>query len=131
MYIPKVKVKIAKQVIQVQKLVGLPPPALELLGHLFLGSEEPSLKLLRSSELQRTDSSPISNCRLLKSAIIILPNINCYINSLLWLRVRTHIIYIKIHETLHTAKLPVRLPIIILFFRCTCLRLHMQATLYE
>ena len=35
----------------------------------FVGSEEPSLKLLCLSKLQRTNSSPISNCRHLKSAI--------------------------------------------------------------
>ena len=46
----------------------------------FVGSEEPSLKLLRSAKLQRTNSSPISNCRCLKSAIFILRNINSNIN---------------------------------------------------
>ena len=42
----------------------------------FLGSEEPSLKLLRSSELQHMNSSPISNCPLSKSAIFYSRNIN-------------------------------------------------------
>ena len=68
---------LAKQVIRVKKLVGLPPPALELLGRVFfLGSEEPSLKLSRSSELQRTNSSGISNCWRSKSAIFVSRNIN-------------------------------------------------------
>ena len=47
----------------------------------FLGSEEPSLKLLRSAKLQRTNSSPISNCRRSKLAIFFLRNINYSINS--------------------------------------------------
>ena len=37
----------------------------------FLGSEESSLKLLRSAKLQCTNSSPISNCRRWKSAIFV------------------------------------------------------------
>ena len=65
----------------------------------FLGLEEPSLKLLRSSELQRTNSSPISNCRRSKSAIFISRNINYNINSLLLLRVGIRIIYIYIYRT--------------------------------
>ena len=63
----------------------------------LLGSEEPSLKLLRSGKLQRTNSSPISNCRRSKSAIIISRNINYNINSLLLLNVETHIINIYIY----------------------------------
>ena len=63
----------------------------------FLGLEEPSLKLLRSSELQRTNSSPMSNCRRSKSAIFISRNINYNINSLLLLRVGIRIIYIYIY----------------------------------
>ena len=63
----------------------------------FLGSEEPSLKLLRSGKLQRTNSSPISNCRRSKSAIFISRNINYNINSLLLLHVLTHITYIYIY----------------------------------
>ena len=51
--------------------MGLPPP-----GAYFLGSEEPSLKLLHSAKLQRTNSSPISNCRHSKSAIFLSRNIN-------------------------------------------------------
>ena len=62
----------------------------------LLGLEEPSLKLLRSAELQRTNSSPISNCRHSKSAIVISCNIECNINSSLRLRLGTHIIYISI-----------------------------------
>ena len=60
----------------------------------FLGSEEPSLKLLHSAKLQRTNSSPISYCRRSKWAIFILGNINYNTNSLLLLRVENHIIYI-------------------------------------
>ena len=63
----------------------------------LLGSEEPSLKLLRSGKLQRTNSSPISNCRRSKSAIFISRNINYDMNSLLLLHVGTHIIYIYIY----------------------------------
>ena len=68
----------------------------------FLSSEEPSLKLLHSAELQCTNSSPISNCRRLKSAIFISRNINYNINSLLPLSVGTHtiiyIIYISVES---------------------------------
>ena len=62
-----------------------------------LGLEEPSLKLLRLLELQRTNSSPISNCWHSKSAIFILRNINYNINSLLLLCVGIRIIYIYIY----------------------------------
>ena len=62
-----------------------------------LHSEEPSLKLVHSAELQRTNSSSISNCRRSKSAILFSRNINYNINSLLRLRVGTHIIYIYIY----------------------------------
>ena len=75
--------------------MGLPPPHSNYLASL-LGLEEPSLKLLRSAELQRTNSSPISNFQRLKSAIFISRNINSNINSLLRLCVGTHIIYIYI-----------------------------------
>ena len=70
----------------------------------LLGLEEPSLKLLRLAELQHTNSSPISNCQRSKSAIFISRNINSNINSLLRLRVGTHIIYIYIYigRALHT-----------------------------
>ena len=63
----------------------------------FLGLEEPSLELLRSSELQRTNSSPISNCQRSKSAIFYSRNINYNINSLLRLCIGTRIIYIYIY----------------------------------
>ena len=63
----------------------------------LLGLEEPSLKLLHSAKLQRTNSSSISNCRRSKLAIFISRNINSNINSLLRLRVGTHIIYIYIY----------------------------------
>ena len=55
------------------------------------------VRLSRSAELQRTNSSPISNCRRLKSAILFSRNINSNINSLLRLSVGTHIIYIYIY----------------------------------
>ena len=84
---------------------GCRPPHSNYLASL-LGLEEPSLKLLRSAELQRTNSSPISNCQRSKSAIFISRNINSNINSLLRLRVGTHIIYIYIYisigRALHT-----------------------------
>ena len=63
----------------------------------LLGLVEPSLKVLRSAELQRTNSSPISNCQRSKSAIFTSRNINSNINSLLRLRVGVHIIYIYIY----------------------------------
>ena len=47
------------------------------------------------SELQCTDSSPISNCPCLKSAILFSRNINYKINTLLQLHVQMHIIYIQ------------------------------------
>ena len=56
-----------KQVIEVQKLVGLLP--MYCIWVSFIGSEEPSIKLLRSAELQRTNSSPIPYCQHSKSAI--------------------------------------------------------------
>ena len=43
------------------------------------------------------NSSPISNCRRSKSAILFSRNINHSINSLLRLHVGTHIIYIYIY----------------------------------
>ena len=85
-----------KQVIRIQKLVGLPPLHLNYLAS-FLGSEEPSLKLLRSAELQRTNAWPISNCRRSRLAIFRSCNINYNINTLLRLRVGTRIIYIYIY----------------------------------
>ena len=93
-----------KQVIRVQKHVGLPPPRTRITWASFLGLEEPSLKLLRSAELQRTNSSPISNCRRSKSAIFNSRNINYNIiiiysnyniNSLL----RLSIINLSIYRT--------------------------------
>ena len=76
--------------------MGLPPPHSNYLASL-LGLEEPSLKLLRSAELQPTNSSPISKCQHSKSAIFISRNINSNINLLLRLRVGTHIIYLSIY----------------------------------
>ena len=66
----------------------------------FLGSEEPP-KILSSTEVQRTNSSPISNCRHSKLNIFILRNINYIINSLLQLRVGTHIIYLSIYLSIY------------------------------
>ena len=79
------------------KTRGAAAPRTRITCTSFLGLEEPSLKLLRSSELQRTNSSPISNCRRSKSAIFISRNINYNINSLLRLRVGIRIIYIYIY----------------------------------
>ena len=79
------------------KTRGAAAPRTRITCTSFLGLEEPSLKLLRSSELQRTNSSPISNCRRSKSAIFISRNINYNINSLLLLRVGIRIIYIYIY----------------------------------
>ena len=46
----------------------------------FLGSEEPLLKILPSTEVHRMNSSPISNWRHSKSTIFISRNINYNIN---------------------------------------------------
>ena len=81
------------------KTRGAAAPRTRITCTSFLGLEEPSLKLLRSSELQRMNSSPISNCRRSKSAIFISRNINYNINSLLLLRVGIRIIYIYIYRT--------------------------------
>ena len=78
------------------KTRGAAAPRTRITCAYFLGSEEPSLKLSRLAKLQRTNSSPNSNCRRSKSAIFISRNINSDINSLLRLRVGTHIIYIYI-----------------------------------
>ena len=77
---------------------GAAAPRTRITWASFLGLEEPSLKLLRSAKLQRTNSSSISNCRRSKSAIFISRNINYNINSLLLLHVGTHIIYIYIYR---------------------------------
>ena len=84
------------------KTRGAAAPRTRITCAYFLGSEEPSLKLSRLAKLQRTNSSPNSNCRRSKSAIFISRNINSNINSLLRLRVGTHIIYIYIGRALHT-----------------------------
>ena len=65
-----------KQVIRVKKTRGAAAPRTRITWASFIGSEEPSLKLSRSSELQRTNSSGISNCRRSKSAIFVSRNIN-------------------------------------------------------
>ena len=79
------------------KTRGAAAPRTRITCAYFLGSEEPSLKLSRLAKLQRTNSSPNSNCRRSKSAIFISRNINSNINSLLRLRVGTHIIYIYLY----------------------------------
>ena len=76
------------------KTRGAAAPCSRITWASFLDSEEPSPKLLHLAELQRTNSSPISNCRHSKSAIFYSCNINYNINSLLWLRLGTCIIYI-------------------------------------
>ena len=58
------------------KTCGAAAPHTRITWRSFLGSEESSLKLLHSVELQRTNSSPISNYWSLKSAIFILHNVN-------------------------------------------------------
>ena len=67
------------------KTRGAAAPSTRITWASLLGSEEPSLKLLRSGKLQRTNCSPISNCRHSKSAIFISRNTNYnnIINSLL------------------------------------------------
>ena len=79
------------------KTRGAAAPRTRITWASFLGLEEPSLKLLRSAELQRTNSSLISNCRHSKSAIFYSRNINYNINSLLRLRVLYIYIYIYIY----------------------------------
>ena len=79
------------------KTRGAAAPRTRITCAYFLGSEEPSLKLSRLAKLQRTNSSPNSNCRRSKSAIFISRNINSNINSLLRLCVGTHIIYIYLY----------------------------------
>ena len=83
------------------KTRGAAAPRTRITWASFLGLEEPSLKLLRSAKLQRTNSSSISNCRRSKSAIFISRNINYNINSLLLLRVGIHIIYIYIYLSIY------------------------------
>ena len=64
-----------QQVIRVKKTRGAAAPRTRITWASFLGSEEPSLKLLRSAKLQRTNSSPISNCRRSELAIFSSRNI--------------------------------------------------------
>ena len=90
------------------KTRGAAAPRTRITCTSFLGLEEPSLKLLRSSELQRTNSSPNSNCQRSKSAIFISCNINYNINSLLRLRVGTHIIYIYISSVTYRKSQPLK-----------------------
>ena len=87
-----------QQVIRVKKTRGAAAPCTRITWTSFLGSEEPSLKILRSTELQRTNSSPIFySCQRSKSAIFISRNIHNNNNSLLQLRGGTHIMYISIY----------------------------------
>ena len=88
-----------KQVIRVKKTREVAAPRFRITWVSFLGLEEPSLKLLRSVKLQRTNSSPISNCWRSKSAVILSRNINYNISSLLRLCIGMHIIYIYIYRT--------------------------------
>ena len=66
----------SKQVIQVKKNHGAAAPRTRITWASILGSEEPSLKLLRLAKLQRKNSSGISNCRHSKSATFVSRNIN-------------------------------------------------------
>ena len=86
-----------QQVIRVKKLMhGAADSCTRITWASFVHSEEPMLKLLPLSELQLMNSSPISNCLHLKSAILFLCNINYNINSLLQLHIGTN------GRTLHT-----------------------------
>ena len=53
-----------------KKTHGAADPRTRITWASFLGSEEPSLKFLRLAKLQCTNSSPISNCRHSKWAIL-------------------------------------------------------------
>ena len=83
------------------KTCGAAAPRTRITCAYFLGSEEPLLKLSRLAKLQRTNSSPNSNCWHSKSAIFVSRNINSNINSLLRLCVGTHIIYIYIYISIY------------------------------
>ena len=90
-----------KQVIQVKKTRGAAAPHTRITWASFLGSEEPSLKLLRSAKLQRTNFSPISNCRRLKSAIFLSSNIKLQYKFIVAVT-RRNTSYIYIYRALHT-----------------------------
>ena len=60
-----------KQVIRVKKTRGAAAPRTRITWAYLLDSEEPSLKLLRSVKLRRTNSSPISYSLRLKLAIFL------------------------------------------------------------
>ena len=80
------------------KTRGASAPHIRITWTSFLGLKEPSLNLLSSAELQRTNSSPISaNCRRSKSDIFILRNKKNIINSFLRLHVGTHYIILLLH----------------------------------
>ena len=76
-----------------------PPPRTQITWASSLGLEEPSLKSLHSVKLQHMNSTPTSNYRHTKSAVIFFRNYN--INSLLWLYnlkwalIQIYIIYIE------------------------------------
>ena len=78
---------------------GAATPCTQLTWVFFLGLEEPLLKLFHLVELLRMNSSPIFNCWHSKLAIFISCNINYNINSVLWLRIGTRIIYTSIYQT--------------------------------
>ena len=63
----------------------------------FLRFRRTFAEVITLRKLQRTNSSPNSNCWHSKSSIFILRNINYNINSLLRLFVGTHIMYIYIY----------------------------------
>ena len=88
-----------KQVIRLKKTRGAAAPRTRITWAYFLGSEEPSLKLLRSAKLQRTNSSPISNCRRSKSAIFLSRDINYNIKFIVAVtRRNTYYIYIYLSD---------------------------------
>ena len=100
MYIPHQGFFIQQKVIYIRsnsssKTCGAASPSTRITWASSLFSEEPSLKLLRSAELQHTNSSPISNYRCSKLTILFSRYINY--NSLLWLGVRRNTLYIYVN----------------------------------
>ena len=92
-----------EQVIRVKKTRGAADPRTRITWASFLGSEEPSLKLLRLVKLQRTNSSPISNCRRSKLAIFLSRNIKLQYKFIVAVTRRdAYYIYISIRRALHT-----------------------------
>ena len=81
-----------------KKTHGAAAPRTQITWASFLGSEEPSLKLLRSAKLQRTNFSPNSNCWHSKSAIFLSSNIKLQYKFIVAvMRRNTYYIYIYIY----------------------------------